>query len=115
MNKFVVYETDQFLADLEEISFWILATNIDQSESFAESKIEDFMSELRMLRSRLEAFPLFGEASEISDVRRFPLYEGRYSIRWVVDQLKKAVTLVAISDSKHPKALREFIFDDNAE
>lgn len=53
-----------------------------------------------------------GQADVISGIRRFPLYSGRYLATWVVRENAGTVTLLEFIDSRYPKALREFHFDE---
>lgn len=112
MQKYEVTESDQFLKDVEEAAVWILVTNIEQSETLAEQKIEDFQNDLNSLKNRLSEFPESGQADDIVGLRKFPIYLGRYSVKWIVNHIEKRVTLVTIADSKYPQNLREFKYDD---
>jgi hypothetical protein len=40
MINYRINESEQFLKDVEEIAVWILETNIEQSESLAEKKVD---------------------------------------------------------------------------
>ncbi len=42
----------------------------------------------------------------------FPIYNGRYSVKWVVQKSEMLITLMTLSDSKYPKALRNILLDD---
>lgn len=53
MPNFVILESDQFLADVEEAVVWILESNLDEGVDFAISKVDDFEQELEDLKSRL--------------------------------------------------------------
>ena len=44
--KFNVEESDQFLSDVEEAAVWILLSNLEQSEAFAESKVDEFQKDI---------------------------------------------------------------------
>ena len=110
--KYVIEESDQFLKDVEESAVWILLSNVEQSESFAENKVDEFNAELSSLKDRLQNFPESGESDDIQGIRRFPIYGGRYSAKWIVNHVRKTVTLISISDSKYPKSLRGFQFDE---
>ena len=83
--KYGIEETDQFLNDLEEAAIWILLNNIEQSEAFAESKVEELRADLDSLIERLKTFPESGESDQIRGIRRFPIYGGRYSAKWIVN------------------------------
>ena len=110
--KYTVEESDQFLKDVEESAVWILLSNIDQSESLAEKKVDEFSEELNALKERLQKFPESGESDDIQGLRRFPIYGGRYSAQWIVNNVAKVETLISLSDSKYPKKLRHFQFDE---
>jgi hypothetical protein len=93
---------------VEEAAVWILLSNIEQSEALAESKVDELQADLDALREKLEHFPELGESDEIQGVRKFPIYEGRYSVKWVINPIALTVTLIALSDLKYPKNLRQF-------
>jgi hypothetical protein len=40
MINYSINESEQFLKDVEEIAVWILLSNIEQSESLAEQKVD---------------------------------------------------------------------------
>ncbi len=105
---FAIEESDQFLRDVEEAAVWILLSNIEHSESLAEAKVQEFSDGLNALKARLKKYPESGEADQIQGLRKFPIYDGRYSANWIVDPVRKSVTLVALSDSKYPRSLRQF-------
>lgn len=105
---FEIEESDQFLRDVEEAAVWILLSNIEHSESFAEAKVHEFSDGLNSLKERLKKHPESGEVDHVQGLRKFPIYEGRYSAKWIVDPVRRSVTLVALSDSKYPRALRQF-------
>lgn len=113
MINYTVNESDRFLKGVEEIAVWILLTNIEQSESLAEKKVDEFSSEIKALKARLNVFPDSGDNDNIEGVHKFPLYNGRYSAKWIVDYAARTVSLITISDSKYPKALREIHFEDD--
>ena len=100
------------MEDVEESAVWILLSNIEQSESLAENKVNEFNSELNSLKDQLQNFPESGEADVIQGIRRFPIYGGRYSAKWIVNHVRKVVVLISLSDSKYPKNLRHFQFDE---
>jgi hypothetical protein len=110
--KYTVEETDQFLKDVEESAVWILLSNMEQSESLAEKKVNEFEAELNSLKDQLQKFPESGEGDGIQGVRRSPIYGGRYSAKWIVDHVRKVVIFISLSDSKYPKNLCHFHFDD---
>ena len=110
--KYSIQESDQFLKDVEEAAVWILLSNIEQSEALAEKKVDEFNDDLNALKARLQDFPESGEGDEIKGLRRFPIYEGRYSAKWVVSHITKTATLITLSDSKYPQQLRQFQFEE---
>ena len=112
MSRFTILETDQFLADVEESAVWILESNLEQSENLAIRKVDDFQNEIETLKERLKDFPESGESDIIKGVRKFPVYSGRYSVKWVVQKTDKLINLIALSDSKYPKALRNIQLED---
>lgn len=110
--KYALVETNQFLVDFENIAVWILVSNSEQSDVFAEKKLNEFAEEMATLKSRLGSFPESGEMDIIQGVRRFPIYSGRYSVKWIVNNTSKTVVLISIADSKYPKSLRHFQFNE---
>jgi hypothetical protein len=109
---FTVQKSAQFLFELEESAIWILESNIEQSEELALRKVDEFQREIEALEERLKSFPESGECDQIKGVRKFPIYEGRYSVKWVVQKSEKLITLISISDSKYPKVLRNVVLED---
>ena len=112
MTFFTIFESNQFLKDIEDIAYWILISNIEQSESLAERKADEFQAQLINLKERLQEFPEMGEMDIILGVRKFPIYEGRYSVKWIANRSNKSVTLLAISDSKYPKNIKTYLIND---
>ncbi len=112
MPRYEVFESHRFIKDVEESAVWILLSNIDESESQAEKKLNEFRDSINSLKERLQDYPESGEPSNIPGLRRFPVYQGRYSILWAVSHIAKSVTLITLSDSKYPKKLRQFQFDE---
>ncbi len=55
--KYNIEETDQFLEDVEEAAVWILLSNIEQSESLAESNVEQFGTEVNALKGDFRNSP----------------------------------------------------------
>lgn len=106
MSYYAIKETSQFEKEVEEISFWIFVTNIEHSESLADTKLSQLESDLAVLKSKIRKFPESGEEITAKGVRQSPLYDGRYSARWVVDHDKKTVTLISLLDLRYPKQLR---------
>lgn len=115
MINYTVNESDRFLKDVEEIAVWILVSNMEQSESLAEKKLDEFSTEIKVLKARLQVFPESGESDNIEGVRKFPLYNGRYSAKWIVDFVEKTVSLITLVDSMYPKSLREIQLDGDFE
>jgi hypothetical protein len=112
MSRFTILETDQFLADVEEAALWILESNLEESEDLALRKVDEFQDEIESLKERLKDFPESGESDIVKGVRKFPIYKGRYSVKWIVQKTDKLITLIALSDSKYPKALRTIQLED---
>ncbi len=112
MPRFSIYESDQYLSDVEEAAVWILESNLNEGVEFAVSKVDKFEQELENLKSRLSQFPESGEADEIKGLRKFPIYSGRYSLKWVVDKNAIHLTLIALTDSRYPKKLRNIQIED---
>lgn len=110
--SFEIRETDRFQFDLEEAAFWLYSHNLEQSQEFADRKFLELEQEINALKNYLCKTPRMGQADEITGLRRFPIYEGRYSATWVIDESNKVVTLLAFQDSKYPNNLREFKFDE---
>jgi len=113
MPSFTIQETDQFLTDVEVAAVWILESNLEQSEEFALRKVDEFENGIEELKMRLKEFPESGEEDQIKGVRKFPIYSGRYSVKWVVQKPEKLVTLISLSDSKYPKRLRTIHLGDD--
>lgn len=101
--SFEIQETDRF---------WLYSQNVEQSQEFADRKFLELEQEINALKNHLRKTPRMGQADEITGLRRFPIYEGRYSATWMIDDSKKVVTLLAFQDSKYPQNLREFKFDE---
>lgn len=112
MSAYKVFESSQFLEDVEEAVVWVLLTNAEQSESFAKKKADELQVELVSLKERLQNFPESGESASIRSIRRFPIYGGRYSVTWLVNHIIRTITLISLTDSKYPKQLRQFHFDE---
>lgn len=112
MPNFAILESDQFLADVEEAAVWILESNLNEGVEFAVSKVEEFEQEIENLKIRLSQYPESGEEDDIRGVRKFPIYSGRYSVKWIVDKGAIQLTLIAVNDQRYPKKLRNIQFDD---
>lgn len=112
MSQFTILETDQFLSDVEESAVWILESNMEFSEELAIRKVEEFQKGIEVLKERLQEYPKSGETDEVKNVRKSPIYQGRYSIKWILQETDRLVILIALIDSKYPKALRNFQLDD---
>jgi predicted Rossmann fold nucleotide-binding protein DprA/Smf involved in DNA uptake len=106
VSQYQINATSNFLKDVEEISFWIFVTNVEQSENLAEAKLSQLESDLIVLKKKIQNFPESGEEVATRGVRKIPIYDGRYSARWIVDHDKKTVTLISLLDSRYPKQLR---------
>jgi hypothetical protein len=112
MPKYEIFETDRFLCDVEEAAVWILQSNLEQSENLALEKLLEFQQDIQSLKVRLREFPESGESDAVPGLRKFPLYGGRYSAKWIVNHAQVSVTLISLADSKYPKQLRDFSFED---
>lgn len=108
MEEFDVQESDKFKAEMEEAVFWLYSHNLEQSQDFADKKALELQQEVNVLKNHLKKTPRIGQADEISGIRRFPMYEGRFLITWTTNQEKNLVTLLEFLDSKYPKQLRQF-------
>ncbi len=109
---FEILETEKFQADLEDALFWLYSHNLEQSEDFADRKFLELELEINHLKIHLSETPRMGQADEVLGLRRFPVYGGRYLVTWIIDDVASTVTLVEFIDSKYPKTLREFKFDE---
>ena len=112
MSHYEIKETGQFLKDIEEASVWILLTNIEHSENLAETKLRQLESDLAVLKNKIQKFPESGEEVTAKGVRQSPMYDGRYSARWIVDHDKKTVTLISLLDLRYPKQLRNIPIEE---
>jgi hypothetical protein len=112
MSQFTILETEKFLSDVEESAVWILESNLEFSEELAIRKVEEFQKEIEALKKRLQLYPESGESDAIENLRKFPIYQGRYSIKWIVQKTNQTVILIALTDLRYPKALRNFELDD---
>lgn len=108
MKEFDVQESEKFRAEMEEAVFWLYSHNLEQSQNFADKKTLELQQEVNGLKNHLKKTPHIGQADEVSGIRRFPLYDGRYLATWTTDQVKQLVTLLEFIDSKYPKQLRQF-------
>jgi plasmid stabilization system protein ParE len=85
--KFTIEESDRFLKDVEESAVWILLSNVEQSEAFAENRLSEFEVELNALKDRLVDFPESGESDDIQSTLRacgaFNLMSDRPSGAWL--------------------------------
>ena len=112
MSQFIIQESDQFIYNVEEAAVWILESNFESSEEFALQKLSEFQNDIELLKERLQQFPESGEGDEVKGVRKFPIYAGRYSVKWIVQKSERTVTLIALTDSKYPKQLKAIQLDD---
>ena len=109
---FEVQQTDQFKADLEEALLWLYSHNFEQSQEFADRKFLELQQEIEDIEKHLAQMPHMGQPSDVSELGRFPVYGGRYSVTWFVENERKIVTLTEFNDSKYPKTLREFQLEE---
>jgi plasmid stabilization system protein ParE len=91
MQVYEVLESDKFKSDLEEAAFWLYSHNLEQSEEFADRKFAELEQEISGLKKHLSNNPRMGQADEISGMRRFPIYGGRFVVTWAINEV--AVTL----------------------
>ena len=108
MEEFEIQESDKFKVEMEEAVFWLYSHNLESTEEFADKKSRELQQEVNGIKAHLKKTPRFGQADEISGVRRFPLYDGRYLVTWTTDESKKLITLLQFIDSKYPRQLRQF-------
>jgi hypothetical protein len=109
---FEIQEAEKFVSDLEEAAFWLYTHNLEQSHEFADLKFSELDDEINDLKRHLRNTPRMGQADEITGLRRFPVYEGRYSVTWMINDKAKMVTLLEFIDSKNPQRLRQYLFDE---
>jgi plasmid stabilization system protein ParE len=112
MPQCTILETDQFLSDVEDSAVWILESNLEFSEDFAVQKVDEFQEEIEAVKERLQSYPESGEWDVIKGVRKLPIYNGRYSLQWIVQIPDKSIILIALTDSKYPKVLRNIQLKD---
>lgn len=112
MNEFKVFETDKFKSDLEEAAFWLYSHNLEQSESFADKKFIELQNEINDLKNHLKKTPFIGQADELTKIRSFPIYDGRFLANWFINEHARSVIILNLFDSKYPRDLREFKFDE---
>lgn len=100
--------TDSFSEDFALIVAYIIESNISANYDieFAIGKSEQFEREVKDLIKDLTLFPEQGVICEKSSVRGKPIYDGRYSVRWVVNHDDREIGLIAIHDNERPKELR---------
>lgn len=108
MESFDVQESDQFKAQLEEAIVWLYSHNLEQSQEFADKKYLELQHEVNSLKNHLQRTPRIGQADNVSGLRRFPLYGGRYLATWLTIESQKTVLLLEFIDSKYPQQMREF-------
>lgn len=109
--SFEVQESDRFKTELEEAILWLYSHNLEQSEEFADQKYFELQQEVNVLKSHLKRNPRMGQADEVSGIRKFPLYGGRYLATWIVIEAQRTAILLEFIDSKYPKELRSFQTD----
>jgi hypothetical protein len=110
--SYKVRETDNFNANLEDAAFWLYSHNLEQSQQFAARKFLELEQEINDLKMHLQETPRIGQADEITGLRRFPVYDGRYIMTWIIDDKARTVTLLEFIDSKYPRNLRGVQFDE---
>ncbi|WP_413944598.1 hypothetical protein [Bdellovibrio sp. HCB-162] len=100
--------TESFREDFAVVGEYIIDSNVEAGNDveFAIEKAEQFEKEVRDLIKDLTLFPEQGTIKATSAVRGKPVYDGRYSIRWVVNHDAREVSLIAIHDNERPKELR---------
>jgi hypothetical protein len=108
MQEFDVQETDKFKSQLEEAVLWLYSFNIEQSEEFADKKYFELQSEINTLKANLKRNPRMGQLDVVSGLRRFPVYDGRFVMTWLLLEAQKSVLILEFNDSKYPKQLRQF-------
>ncbi len=113
MPAYAVYESQNFLSSMEDAVSWLYLHNLEQSEQFAERKSYELRQEVKVLEGHLTQTPYMGQADDLSGLRRFPLYEGRYSATWIIDEASRNVTMLEFRDSKYPVDLRNFQLDES--
>lgn len=112
MQSFELLESDQFKAELEEAALWLYTHNLEQSQEFADRKFLELERDINDLKSHLRKTPYIGQADEVSGIRRFPLYGGRYMATWILNEDAKTLILLEFFDVKYPQKLREVHFDE---
>ena len=106
MREYDIQESQRFKTEMEEAVFWLYSHNLELSQEFADKKSLELQQEVDGLKGHLKKTPRIGQSDEISGLRRFPLYSGRYSVTWTTDETKRLVTLLEFMDSKYPQLLR---------
>lgn len=112
MNEFEVLESDRFKIELEDAVLWLYSHNLEQSQEFADQKYFELQQEVNSLKNHLKRNPHMGQADEVSGIRRFPLYGGRFLATWLVIDAQRTAILLEFIDSKYPRELRQFHWDD---
>jgi len=110
--SYKVRETDNFNTNLEDAAFWLYSHNLEQSQQFAARKFLELEQEINDLKMHLQETPRMGQADEITGLRRFPVYDGRYIVTWIIDDKARIVTLLEFIDSMYPRNLRGVQFDE---
>ncbi|MBY0384258.1 hypothetical protein K2X05_03790 [bacterium] len=111
MKNYSVIESSSFSSDLEEAALWILESNKEQSEEFANKCVLKLQHDIFDLIQRLQSHPDSGELIPNTTLRKTPIYSGRYSAQWIVVDSLKQVILLNLQDLKYPKQLRNFSTD----
>ncbi|MCB0343443.1 MAG: hypothetical protein H6626_10635 [Pseudobdellovibrionaceae bacterium] len=107
MDDFEVLESDRFKGELEEVILWLYSHNLEQSQEFADQKYFELQQEVNTLKNHLKRNPRMGQADDVSGIRRFPLYSGRYIATWLLIEAQRTAILLEFIDSKYPKELRQ--------
>lgn len=112
MPDYKVIETDRFVADLEDSALWLYSHNLEQSEELADRKLLELEMEINQLKKNLAKTPFIGPADKSGVLRTFPVYGGRFSVNWFVNEQVRSVVLLSMMDSKYPQNLREYKFEE---
>lgn len=109
---YTVVRTQSFLDQWQEAYDWLLESNFEQTEDFDLSKrrADLLTNEINTVVKNLEHTPNIGSKLDGQLTRSFPVHDGRYSLRWVVNSA--TVNLVGLADNERPKALRYKMEDD---
>lgn len=111
-TEYAIKRSEDFEINVEDSLVWLYLHNSEQSQDFAEQKSLELRQEIKDLEQHLAQTPYMGQADEISGLRRFPLYGGRFVAIWTIDEHAHIVMLVEFIDSKYPQKLREYKIDE---